>query len=112
MKKLYAALAVLPLLGLSGVALAQEPIQQPMQLTSAQMDHVTAGTMGSLLSQGTSGALINLTALASGTADALATTSGQAAIVQDPETFTLSGVSVTLYGGAILATGGALASNN
>lgn len=44
MKKVFATLAALSAIGLSGAASAQEPVQ----LTSAQMDQVTAGASSSV----------------------------------------------------------------
>ena len=97
MKKLLATLAVVPLLGVSGIAMAQEPVHQPMQLSSGQMDTVTAGAAA--------GVVINLTALASGTGMAATNTTGLGTILQAPVVYMTPLGNVTLLGGAVVAFG-------
>ena len=99
MKKLFAAIAVVPLLGLATAAMAAEP----MQLTNSQMDKVTAGSA--------SGALVLLSAMASGTSNALTDTSGGATIVQSPVVFMTPLGNVTLFSGAVLTAGSSTSSN-
>jgi hypothetical protein len=90
MKKLFAAVAALPFL--SGAALAG----QPVQLSNAQMDGVTAGAAG--------GILVTLGAEASGTLNALANTQFTAQILQSPVVITDTFGSVTLLNGASQVT--------
>ena len=95
MKKLFAAVAALPLL--SGVALAAQP------LTPAQMDDVTAGAAG--------GIIVTLGAFAEGGAAALASTALAASIVQVPVTLKDDFGSVTIPVGAALVKFSSTSSN-
>lgn len=99
MKKLFAALAVLPLLSISGVAMAD----QPVPLTNGQMDQVTAGSA--------SGAIITLLATASGTANAATETAALATILQTPVIYPTPFGNVVLSAGAVLATGSSASGN-
>jgi hypothetical protein len=97
MKSLFAALAALPFL--SGVALAG----QPVTLSNAQMDGVTAGAAG--------GISITLGALSTGTLNALANTQFDVSIVQTPVVIQDDFGSVTLMNGASVVSFSATASN-
>jgi hypothetical protein len=99
MKKLFAAIAVVPLLGLATAAMAAEPVQ----LTNAQMDKVTAGSA--------SGALILLSAMASGTSNALSQTQAAATITQSNVVFVTPFGNVSLSAGTVLATGASTSAN-
>lgn len=99
MKKFLATLVVLPVLGLAGAAFAAEPVQ----LSNSQMDNVTAGAA--------SGALLLLTAAASGTANALTDTAGAATILQAPVVFVTPLGNVSLLAGAVTVAGSSASSN-
>jgi len=95
MKKLFAAIAALPLL--SGAALAAQP------LTPAQMDDVTAGAAA--------GISLTLAALAQGGANALAQTAFEASITQTPVVLKDDFGNVTVPVGTALVAFAVTASN-
>jgi hypothetical protein len=103
MRKLYAALAAIPLLAVAGIASAQEPVV----LSNGQMDSVTAGAA--------SGIDVTLTALATGGSVAATEVAALAQITQTPTTFstTFNGIplSVTLSSGAVLVQGASASAN-
>lgn len=99
MTKLVAALAAAPLLVAAQLAAAGEPLQ----LTNAQMDNVTAGSA--------SGALIELSAAASGTPQAFTETAAAAKITQTPVVFLTPLGPVKLSAGAVMAIGASVSAD-
>lgn len=99
MMKPIAAVAALPLLVAAQIAMAGEP----QQLSNAQMDTVTAGSA--------SGALIQLSAIATGTPQAFTETAGQAQIIQTPVLIPTPLGPVTLHAGTVMAIGGSISSD-
>ena len=93
------ALATVPLLVAAHFAAAAEP----MKLTNAQMDGVTAGSA--------SGALIELSAAASGTPQAFTETAAEAQIIQTPVVFVTPLGQVRLSAGTVYAIGASVSSN-
>ncbi|HXS40673.1 MAG TPA: hypothetical protein VN766_10850 [Stellaceae bacterium] len=93
------ALATVPLLVAAHFAAAAEP----MKLTNAQMDGVTAGSA--------SGALIQLSASASGTPQAFTETAAEAFVTQTPVLFATPLGPVKLSAGTVYAIGASVSSN-
>lgn len=99
MMKHVAALAAAPLLVAAQLAAAGEPLQ----LTNAQMDTVTAGSA--------SGALIELSAAASGTPQAFTETAAEAQIIQTPVLIPTPLGPVRLSVGTVMAIGASVSSD-
>lgn len=99
MMKLTAAFAAIPLMALASVASAGEPLQ----LSNAQMDTVTAGSVSAV-------ALL-LSAAASGTPNAFTNTTGLASIIQTPVVIMTPLGPFTLSQGTVMGSASSTSSN-